>query len=969
VTLKFPDLYQRWLPQTEVAAWDGFLPELEKRRAGKEQELKQVVAQAAEELRWRLDLTGEPDITLATGLRVKPLGGNQFEKQNPEGRWVKANSRRDLSSGELMALQGLSDLFLEVTGLRRARDEWPAALAEFQAVYQKYLAAVRAADPAGGADEGLKRAREFYAAHKPVLPAAARREFLGAKRQLLQGGFNQARSTGETEFFRRELREFFQRHREGGESLPARWEEEFRQAEQHKEYHQWLEAMRNAATEAEVEQAKKKLDSLLRQEAGHLPADARSEAAAVCDLAWQNFPPFPPANLQATRANEDGILITWDKARGAAGYRVHRADARTGENRVAIGHLPAPAAPTASLLDPEAETNREYFYWVTAGNAKGERECAEPVAGLRKKREGPAPSLMVDLARNYAVEAKPGLIADLIGQHPGLAEQLEPWRQLAQKREAALQAAIQAESEGDVITLAGIYRDDLPFAKALFECLQGAVEERLSRSEEELDAAGGAGEVEALKARHREMEAKLNELLELDHDALWRARITALIRRNQRFIKELEKGQLRRGKRTARPGSSVEAGREQQYQAAVAAGQRELDTSHFAEAARQADLALAVKPEGSEARKLKQRAEEGWGKLQEETVRREQHQSALAAGRAALAAGHPAEAILQADRAVAARPDDREAQELKAQAEQQRADAMAEAEARRNREAQPNVPPEAPAKQIRETQPEVPVEAPGRPAGLWIPEALIGIAQPGLKLTFSPAAGTSAGEIQFVARAEFRLGRARPLVDLVTWFWPRNPENDERTRRLSKIHVLGGLVEYLPALRDAGSTHGACLEDQPLSRETWKPLGHGGLLTLGKEYRLEVRPFPSALPASLHIRNLSQWSGPQSGAPPGRGAVRFQPVGTGLTAGQVVWLLSDAELGSNPAKAAVLELPGLAETQGRVHHHCQCFWLESLAPNGAVRINGRTLQPGEIAPLAGGQKLAIGPVEFRVSVE
>jgi Flp pilus assembly protein TadD len=107
------------------------------------------------------------------------------------------------------------------------------------------------------------------------------------------------------------------------------------------------------------------------------------------------------------------------------------------------------------------------------------------------------------------------------------------------------------------------------------------------------------------------------------------------------------------------------AAREQQYRLALAAGRTALTAGNFAGAIGQADLALAANPNDPAARQLRQEAEAGRKQLQEASVRDQQFQAALAAGRAALSAGRFAVAVQQADLALAAKPGFPEAQTLK----------------------------------------------------------------------------------------------------------------------------------------------------------------------------------------------------------------------------------------------------------------------------------------------------------------
>jgi hypothetical protein len=121
--------------------------------------------------------------------------------------------------------------------------------------------------------------------------------------------------------------------------------------------------------------------------------------------------------------------------------------------------------------------------------------------------------------------------------------------------------------------------------------------------------------------------------------------------------------------------------------------------------------------------------------------------------------------------------------------------------------------------------------------GWIIPEPFLAHVQSGTTLKLEPieeAGGTAAPPIHLIARKEFRLGRSRQDADFLTWFWPRTAENDERTRRLSKVHVAAEIRGDRLILRDPGSANRSAFEGQPLD-ETGIVLEKRGTLILGNE--------------------------------------------------------------------------------------------------------------------------------------
>ena len=99
------------------------------------------------------------------------------------------------------------------------------------------------------------------------------------------------------------------------------------------------------------------------------------------------------------------------------------------------------------------------------------------------------------------------------------------------------------------------------------------------------------------------------------------------------------------------------------------------------------------------------------------------------------------------------------------------------------------------------------------------------------------------------------------------------------------------------------------------------------------------------------------------------GAVRFQPVGELPMPVIAVWLFTDATLGSLPTCAVVLRNSGLADTQARVHHWQDKFWIENLRSGAGVKLGEQPLPKGVARQLRGGDLLTLGNITYEVHIE
>jgi TIR domain len=254
--------------------------------------------------------------------------------------------------------------------------------------------------------------------------------------------------------------------------------------------------------------------------------------------------------------------------------------------------------------------------------------------------------------------------------------------------------------------------------------------------------------------------------------------------------------------------------------------------------------------------------------------------------------------------------------------------------------------------------------------GRTIPPQFVGCAETGTKLKLEPA-GAVPGAIRgihLVARPEFKLGRSRQESDFLTWFWPRTPENEELTRRLSRVHVVGNVERGRVLLHDAGSTNESTFEGLPLHLEENNELKRRGTLFLGHEYAVDIAPFDTTLPGGLRIENERVWNGPAARAPGVSGCVRFIPTNSEVALYDALWLFTDANFGSSRLNPLVLGLPKIGEVEGRFHYYRGNFWIEAFQ-GSMIRIGAVALAPNEIAPITSAQELIIAGTAFRVTIE
>src|SRR6202012_3444917 len=113
---------------------------------------------------------------------------------------------------------------------------------------------------------------------------------------------------------------------------------------------------------------------------------------------------------------------------------------------------------------------------------------------------------------------------------------------------------------------------------------------------------------------------------------------------------------------------------------------------------------------------------------------------------------------------------------------------------------------------------------------------------------------------------EFKIGRGRHQADasvwsdLVVWFMPRNPVNDEKTKSLGRLHVIGEARDNQITFKNSKAELEGFLDETALGIDPVILPGRTASLTLS-DYNLDVLRFPGLEAGKLNIRNLDVWKG------------------------------------------------------------------------------------------------------------
>jgi hypothetical protein len=252
-------------------------------------------------------------------------------------------------------------------------------------------------------------------------------------------------------------------------------------------------------------------------------------------------------------------------------------------------------------------------------------------------------------------------------------------------------------------------------------------------------------------------------------------------------------------------------------------------------------------------------------------------------------------------------------------------------------------------------------------SSLSIPFAFLGNRQEGTLLTLERMDAASElphQEIRFSARPTFVLGRARDEADFLGWFWPRNEIHDAKTLRISKKQCTFSREGDECRIRNTATASVTSFEEQSLEIKDFI-FKQRGTVNLSGSYRVEAIRMSPPPAKPVDISNLESWKGPaQARTSSLTGCVVFRPATAHVLPQLAVWIFSEAAFGTSQANALALDLPGLAEVQGRIHHLHGCFWLENVVGNGAVMVDDQIAKARSIIPIVAGKIIKLAGVRF-----
>ncbi|MDZ4405000.1 hypothetical protein [Prosthecobacter sp.] len=243
---------------------------------------------------------------------------------------------------------------------------------------------------------------------------------------------------------------------------------------------------------------------------------------------------------------------------------------------------------------------------------------------------------------------------------------------------------------------------------------------------------------------------------------------------------------------------------------------------------------------------------------------------------------------------------------------------------------------------------------------LKVPEDLQSVpVQANLRLRLSPV-DNAQPTIALVADDSLWLGRVGTHSDYVAQFRPRNPVNDSRTRLISRAQATAFMQNGQIFLRDIGTTNPSFTAGHHIGSPEIADLPM--TLVLAGEYSVEIRLLKSAYatPGPAVIG----WPSSKSRSLRRGGCVLYS-LDRGTLPCEVAWIFTDASLAIDTTGRLAFDDTDAQNSAARFHHHAGGFWIEATAAS-VMDLNGRHLQPGEVAPLGQGDTLRLQGQLFQI---
>lgn len=283
-------------------------------------------------------------------------------------------------------------------------------------------------------------------------------------------------------------------------------------------------------------------------------------------------------------------------------------------------------------------------------------------------------------------------------------------------------------------------------------------------------------------------------------------------------------------------------------------------------------------------------------------------------------------------------------------------------------------PPSAP-KKARSSSPPAPTASPPPPPprrSLCIPEPFLKEARLATILRLTPR-DVSFAPIHLFARNSFKIGRSLYHADFITRILPETAENEKLTKEIGRVHVLlerrGSEIVVRDGNGEQPSVNGSRLDGAILTHEKPTPLTQKTVVSLYRNYDLEIVPLLGSYDRGCEITNEAAWPGPAATSAPIGGAVVFHPLNNQPSLRQAAWIFSRLDFSLSSRGDIAWCDAGSPASQGTFLYYRGNFWLANLQlPDGALSINRLPIAPNSIVPLVGHQAIALGPGNYVVEV-
>jgi hypothetical protein len=253
---------------------------------------------------------------------------------------------------------------------------------------------------------------------------------------------------------------------------------------------------------------------------------------------------------------------------------------------------------------------------------------------------------------------------------------------------------------------------------------------------------------------------------------------------------------------------------------------------------------------------------------------------------------------------------------------------------------------------------------------LRIPEVFLKDSRPSTILRLTPR-DVSFAPIHLFARNAFKIGRSLYHADFITRVLPETAENEKITKEIGRVHVYlerkGSEITVRDGNGEQSSVNGSRLDGAPLTHTQPVTLTKKAVVSLYKNYELEVIPLLGAYDRGCEIVNETDWTGADASQIPINGAVVFKPLNNQPSLRQAAWIFSRLDFALSPLGDITWCEAGSANSQGTFLYYRSHFWIANFQLlSGALFINRLEIRHDSIVPLVGHQSVALGPGNYVV---